>query len=78
MDIIIYLILIMILIIIYYFINNCLDKEHFCYGNTYCGGDKDSRLCINQSCRICGLNAECKYDSDCGPNNCINGCCDGK
>ena len=71
-----YLIVIAI-ILIFYALNNFLyNIEKFCYGNTYCNGNKDKSLCINQQCLDCGLSAKCKNDSDCGPNNCINGCCD--
>jgi hypothetical protein len=78
MNIIISLIAIIIISVIFYLLNNYLDnKENFCYGNDFCNGNKDSALCIDQSCLPCGLNAPCKKDSDCGPNNCIDGCCDG-
>ena len=53
------------------------NKENFpCYGNDYCNGNKNNALCINQRCKPCGLVPQCKQDSDCGPNNCIDGCCD--
>jgi hypothetical protein len=71
------IIVLFIFIIIFYVLNNFLyNIEKFCYGNTYCNGNKDKSLCINQKCLNCGLSASCKNDSDCGPNNCINGCCD--
>lgn len=47
------------------------DKK--CYGNDFCDLQD---LCIEQKCVKCGLRAPCSKDSDCGPNNCINGCCD--
>lgn len=57
-------------------INN-QEKQNFpCYGNDYCNGNKNNALCINQRCKQCGLVPQCKEDSDCGPNNCIDGCCD--
>jgi hypothetical protein len=58
-----------------YYMNMVLP-ENFCYSNITCNGNKDSSLCISQSCRNCGLKAYCNKDSDCSPNNCINGCCD--
>ena len=72
------ILLIIIIILFFYLIQVILgqNKEHFCYGNDYCKGNKDSALCINQRCLKCGLQAPCKNDSDCGPNNCIDGCCD--
>ena len=70
-----------IIIILFYLLNNFLNKsENFCYGNTYCNGNKDNALCIRQKCYECGLNAPCnnnKNDNECGANNCIDGCCDG-
>ena len=51
-------------------------QENFCYGNDFCNGNKDSALCISQKCYKCGLQSPCTKDSDCGPNNCINCCCD--
>jgi len=69
--------IVLIIIFIFYFLNMMLyKKENFCYGNTYCNGNKEKSLCINQQCLDCGLSAKCNKDSDCGPNNCINGCCD--
>ncbi len=53
------------------------NNEYFCYGNIYCNGNKDNALCTSQKCKPCGLNAQCNDDTDCGPNNCIDGCCDG-
>ena len=72
------ILLIIILTLFFYLIQIILEqsKEHFCYGNDFCNGNKDSALCINQHCLKCGLQAPCKNDSECGPNNCINGCCD--
>ena len=63
---------------LFYLINNMLKpaKENFCYGNDFCNGNKESNLCINQECHKCGLQAPCNNDSECGPNNCIDGCCD--
>lgn len=72
------LIILLILCIIFFNIINYTlkNKEMFCYSNNYCNGNKDSKLCINQQCRVCGLQSSCNKDSDCGPNNCIDGCCD--
>lgn len=65
--------------ILFWFINRSFyESENFCYGNDYCNGNKDSALCINQSCRPCGLQSQCSKDSDCTPNNCIDGCCDNR
>jgi hypothetical protein len=77
-EILLILMKIIILVFIFYIVNIFLKKnnEYFCYGNDFCNGNKDSALCINQSCKPCGLQASCNKDSDCGPNNCINGCCD--
>jgi hypothetical protein len=47
--------------------------DKMCYGNDFCDLQD---LCIEQKCVKCGLRAPCSKDSDCGPNNCINGCCD--
>lgn len=67
-----------ILFLIFYFINKYLKQyENFCFGNVYCNGSTQSSLCVNQECEKCGIQATCKKDSDCGPNNCIDGCCDG-
>ena len=52
-------------------------KEHLCFGNDFCNGNKDSALCVNQECYECGINAPCKNNSECGPNLCVGGCCDG-
>ena len=73
-----YLILAIIIaiIIIYYFNHVFVTNEHFCYGNTYCNGNKKNALCINQQCRDCGLVASCTKNEECGPNLCIDGCCD--
>ena len=75
---IIYLLIVIIIaiIIIYYFNHIYLLNEHFCYGNVYCNGNTKNSLCINQKCLDCGLQASCKENKDCGPNLCINGCCD--
>jgi hypothetical protein len=72
------ILLIIIIILFFYLIQVILsnNNEHFCYGNDFCNGNKDSALCINQRCLPCGLQAPCKNDSECGPNNCIDGCCD--
>lgn len=77
-EIFIILVKILILVLIFYLVNEYLKKknEYFCYGNDFCNGNKDSALCINQSCKPCGLQSTCNKDSDCSPNNCINGCCD--
>jgi hypothetical protein len=77
----IYIIITLFLIfaIVFYIINYRFMKlipENFCYSNASCNGNKDSSLCINQTCKNCGLKASCNKDSECGPNNCINGCCD--
>jgi hypothetical protein len=70
-------IIIILIIILFYLLNIILNKkEQFCYGNTYCNGNKNKSLCINQKCLDCGLSAKCNKNSDCGPNNCIDGCCD--
>lgn len=71
--VLIIIILLIIISIINIFFNK---KENFCYGNVYCNGNIDNTLCINQNCRNCGLQASCKKNSDCGPNLCVNGCCD--
>ena len=47
--------------------------DKICYGNDFCDLQD---LCIEQKCVKCGLRAPCSKDSECGPNNCINGCCD--
>ena len=47
--------------------------DKMCYGNDFCDLQD---LCIEQKCVKCGLRAPCSKDSECGPNNCINGCCD--
>lgn len=73
--IIIYLI---IVILIFYIINILLNNnEYFCYGNSFCNGNKDSALCINQECLDCGLQSSCKNDDDCTPSLCNDGCCIG-
>jgi len=74
---IIYIIIILITILIFYLINIFLIKnEYFCYSNSYCNGNKDSALCINQECLECGLQSTCNNDDDCSPSLCNNGCCD--
>lgn len=66
-----------IIILLFYLINIFLENnENFCYGNTYCNGNKDNALCIRQKCYKCGLNASCTKKEDC-MNDCIDGCCDG-
>lgn len=55
----------------YFYIENFQNK--YCYGNVFC---ENQGLCISQRCLKCGLRAPCTKNSDCGPNNCINGCCD--
>ena len=47
--------------------------DKICYGNDFCDLQD---LCIEQKCVKCGLRAPCSKDSECGPNNCIDGCCD--
>ena len=77
MNIIFTILFILIIICFFYFLNIIFMKsENFCYSNNYCKGNSDSRLCINQQCRTCGLLATCNKDSECAPNNCIDGCCD--
>jgi len=62
---------------LFYFLNQYYKpNENYCNGNVYCNGNTDNALCINQSCLECGLQAPCKNNSECGPNLCINGCCD--
>jgi hypothetical protein len=68
--------IILAILIIVYFNNLYIIKESFCYGNVYCNGNKKDSLCINQKCLDCGLEAQCNKNEDCGPNLCINGCCD--
>jgi hypothetical protein len=71
----IYIVLIFIILLIFFYIiqNYFYKKENFCYGNVFCNKQD---MCIHQECIKCGLRAPCKKDSDCGPNNCIKGCCD--
>jgi hypothetical protein len=68
--------IIIAIIIIYYFNHVFIINEHFCYGNTYCNGNKKNSLCINQECLNCGLQSSCNKNEDCGPNLCKEGCCD--
>jgi hypothetical protein len=71
-------IIFIIIILTFYFLNNFMNrKENFCYGNVFCNGNKDNAICTGQQCKPCGLDAQCRSDSDCGPNICIDGCCDG-
>lgn len=72
------LLLLFLIIVLFYILNNFLSYEKFCNGNVYCNGNNDSALCINQKCENCGLQASCSGDSDCVPNNCVNGCCDNR
>jgi hypothetical protein len=75
----IYILLLFIIItLVFFLLNRFLSKEKFCNGNVYCNGNKDSALCISEKCRNCGLQAPCKKDSDCTPNNCVDGCCDNR
>ena len=71
------ILLILIIFLFFYLIQILLQqREYFCYGNDFCNGNKDNALCINQRCLECGLSSKCTSDSQCEPNNCINGCCD--
>jgi hypothetical protein len=73
------IIIFIIFFALFYLINNYLRiNENFCYGNVYCNGNKDSALCLEQSCKSCGLQSKCTKDSECIPNNCIDGCCDNR
>ena len=72
----IFIIFFIIFYAIFYLLNEYIKKEHFCYGNDFCNGNNINNLCINQSCKNCGLQSSCKFDKDCYPNNCIDGCCD--
>ena len=88
--IILFIVIIIFIIILFYIINRYIHKysniyidkfmnniEYFCYGNVYCNGNKINSLCINQNCSECGVtSSKCNSDSECGPNLCINGCCD--
>jgi hypothetical protein len=70
-------VIIIFVFIIFLTLDNIINsKEYFCYGNTYCNGNKDNALCINQTCLECGLQSKCTKNEECGPNLCINGCCD--
>ena len=68
--VIIFLCIFLLFIFIQNYFNN---RESFCYGNDFCNKQD---LCIHLKCIKCGLRAPCNKDSDCGPNNCIDGCCD--
>jgi hypothetical protein len=66
-----------IILVIFYLINIYLgNNEYFCYSNSYCNGNKDSALCINQECLDCGLQSTCETDDQCSPSLCNDGCCD--
>ena len=69
-----FIITIILIIILFFTYKNSKSTETFCYGNNFCYGP--NALCINQRCSPCGLERQCKSDSQCGANNCINGCCD--
>jgi hypothetical protein len=56
-------------------IDKKIMKPKKCFANNFCNGNKQS-LCIENKCYPCGLQPGCSKDSDCGPNNCIDGCCD--
>lgn len=71
---IILIIIIILLIILFYIDKSTKLRESFCYGNVFCYGP--NALCINQRCIPCGLEKQCTRDSQCGANNCIDGCCD--
>ena len=74
MDIFYIFIIILILFSIYYYYNyEETFKNKYCYGNVFCGNND---LCLFQRCLKCGLRAQCQTNKDCGPNKCINGCCD--
>ncbi len=73
------IILFFILFLIFYIINYMLKSEYFnnhCNSDVMCNGNKINSLCINQSCKSCGLQAKCNKNEDCSPNLCIKGCCD--
>ncbi len=72
------LVFLFIILLLFFLLNKFLAREKFCNGNVYCNGNKDSALCLSQHCKKCGLQAVCNKDSDCTPNNCINGCCDNR
>jgi hypothetical protein len=75
MTILFFVFFILLLFLLFLFIERFLKKEeHFCFGNDFC--NRRNALCIEQKCFECGLQPSCKKDSDCGPNNCVNGCCD--
>ena len=67
-------IIIILIIILFFTYKHNKSTETFCYGNDFCYGP--NALCINQRCLPCGLERQCTSDSQCGANNCINGCCD--
>ena len=75
------IIIIIVVLIIFILLNMIIkNNENFCYGNVYCDGNNDNALCINQTCKSCGLQSKCdttkSYQSQCGSNRCIDGCCD--
>lgn len=76
-----YFILLLIILFLILFIYNeyYTTYESFeqkrCFGNDFCNGNKQS-LCIYNKCLPCGLQKSCTKDSECSPNNCIDGCCD--
>ena len=73
------IILFLTILLLFFIINIYFKKEYFnnhCNNNVMCNGNKINALCIEQSCKPCGLQAKCSKNEDCGPNLCINGCCD--
>ena len=74
---ILFIFIIFSIILFFYLVNIvCSKKEFFCYGNVFCNQNKESAMCIQQTCYPCGLQPTCTKDEDCAPNNCIDGCCD--
>ena len=73
MDIFYIFILLLLLTIAYLFYFYKETYQNYSYGNLFCGKQD---LCISQRCLTCGLRAPCEEDIDCGPNRCIEGCCD--
>lgn len=57
----------------FYFSKREKFSNKICYGNDFCDNQD---LCLSQRCIKCGLRAPCSKDNECGPNRCINGCCD--